>query len=248
VQQIEYLHHQKGVHEIEIVDDIFNLDLKWTREFANAISEKELKLNFCFPNGLRADRMSEEIIDLLVQIGTYRVVYAIESGSTRVQKSIRKNVNLEKARKNINYTAKRGMSVGAFFILGFLDETEDEMRQTIDFACTTKISTASFFILTPFPGTEVYEQAKARSMQVDTANYTKYYALSANISKVPDKKLTRLRLYAYLRFYLNPFRLFRLFRSTPVPRYFIRTLWTAFLYFFIRPKNVPRKDIRQYIG
>jgi radical SAM superfamily enzyme YgiQ (UPF0313 family) len=247
VNQIEYLHREKGVKEIEIVDDIFNLDVEWTKSFAEAITERNLKLNFSFPNGLRADRMTEEIVDLLVQAGTYRVVYAIETGSPRVQKNIRKNVNLEKARKYINYSAKKGLSVGSFFMLGFLDETEEEMRQTINFACTTKISTASFFILTPFPGTEVYEQALARNIEVDKANYTHYYALSANISKVSDKTITRLRLWAYMRFYLNPFRLFRLFRTTPVPRYFGRTLWTAFLYFVIRPKNVQRKDIGEFL-
>jgi len=246
VDQIEYLHKEKGVEEIEIVDDIFNLDLEWTRDFADTVRARNLLLNYSFPNGLRADRMSEEIIDLLVDVGAYRMVFAIESGSPRIQKEIRKNVNLEKAKHYINYAAKKGISVGAFFMLGFLDETESEMRQTIEFACTTRISTASFFILTPFPGTEVYQQALERKIHVEKANYTHYYALSANLSKVPDKVVTRLRLYAYARFYLNPIRLIRLFRTTPIPRYFLRTLWTAFLYFVIKPKNVERKDISDF--
>lgn len=247
LDEITYLHEKKGAEEIEIVDDIFNLDVEWTRQFAQAILSRNLKLNFSFPNGLRADRMTEEIVDLLVQIGTYRVVYAVETGSPRIQKEIRKNVDLEKARKFINYTASKGISIGAFFILGFLDETEEEMRQTIDFACHSRISTASFFILTPFPGTEVYQQALDRAIHVEKANYTHYYALSANLSKVPEKKLLRLRTYAYLRFYGNPLRLIRMFRTTPVHRYFFKTLWTAFIYFFIRPKNKPRRDIADFL-
>lgn len=246
--QISYLHREKGAEEIEIVDDIFNVDLEWTRSFAEEMKRRNLHLNFSFPNGLRADRMSEEIIDLLVEIGTYRIVYAIETGSPRLQKAIRKNVDLDKARRYINYTASKGISIGAFFILGFLDETEEEMRQTINFACTNKISTASFFILTPFPGTEVYQQALERKLAVDKANYTHYYALSANLSKVPEKKLLRLRVYAYLRFYGNPFRLIRMFRTTPVHRYFFKTLWTAFLYFIIRPKNKERRDINEFLS
>lgn len=248
VEQISYLHREKGVEEIEIVDDIFNLEVEWTRQFAEAIRSKKLTLNFSFPNGLRADRMTEEIIDLLVEIGTYRVVYAIETGSSSVQKAIRKNVNLDKARKYINYTAKKGISIGAFFILGFLDETEEEMRQTIDFACKNPISTASFFILTPFPGTEVYEQARERNIMVEEANYTHYYALSANLSKVPEKKLLRLRIWAYFRFYGNPVRLIRMFRTTPLHSYFFKTLWTAFLYFIIRPKNKPRRDLSEFLA
>jgi radical SAM superfamily enzyme YgiQ (UPF0313 family) len=248
VEQISYLHHEKGVEEIEVVDDIFNLDAEWTRQFAEAIHRRNLKLNFSFPNGLRADRMTEEIIDNLVDIGTYRVVYAIETGSPRVQKAIRKNVDLDKARHYIKYTARKGISIGAFFILGFLDETEEEMRQTIQFACKNPISTASFFILTPFPGTEVYEQAKERNLMVEKANYTHYYALSANLSKVPEKKLLRLRTWAYLRFYGNPLRMLRMIRTTPLHRYFFKTLWTAFLYFIIRPTNEPRRDLSEFLS
>ncbi len=247
LEEIAYLKEQKGVEEIEIIDDIFNLDQEWTQQFAHSLIERDLKLNFSFPNGLRADRMTEEIIDLLIEMGTYRIVYAVESGSPRIQKEIRKNVDLEKARHFINYTASKGISVGSFFILGFLDETEEEMRQTIDFACSVRLSTASFFILTPFPGTEVYQQAQARQMEMEQVNYTHYYALSANLSKVTDKKLLRLRLWAYLRFYGNPVRFFRLLRTTPLHRHFFRTLWTAFLYFVIRPKNAPRKDLSDFL-
>jgi radical SAM superfamily enzyme YgiQ (UPF0313 family) len=248
LDEIVYLKEQKGVEEIEVTDDIFNLDPEWTREFARSIIDRNLGLNFSFPNGLRADRMTPEIIDLMVKMGTYRIVYAVESGSPRVQKDIRKNVDLVKARQNIEYTAKKGISVGSFFILGFLDETEEEMRQTIDFACSAKLSTASFFILTPFPGTEVYQQALAKNLAVDQADYTHYYALAANISKVPDKKLIRLRLWAYLRFYGNPIRLLRMVRTTPLHRHFFKTLWTAFKYFVIRPKNEPRKNISEFLN
>jgi radical SAM superfamily enzyme YgiQ (UPF0313 family) len=247
LDEIAYLKNEKGVAEIEVTDDIFNLDPEWTKQFIQAVIARDLKLNFCYPNGLRADRMTEEIIDLLVQMGTYRIVYAVETGSPRVQRAIRKNVDLEKARHYINYTADQGISVGSFFILGFLDETEEEMRQTINFACTAKLSTASFFILTPFPGTEVYQQALARHLLVDQATYTHYYALSANLSKVPDRKLLRLRSWAYLRFYGNPLRLWRMLRTTPLHRHFFRTLWEIFKFFFLQPKNAPRKSISQFL-
>lgn len=248
LDEITYLKTEKGVEEIEVTDDIFNLDPEWTKQFARSIIERDLKLNFSFPNGLRADRMTKEIVDLLVQMGTYRIVYAVESGSARVQKAIRKNINLEKAWDYINYTASKGISVGSFFILGFLDETEEEMRQTINFACTAKLSTASFFILTPFPGTEIYQQAREKNVNMDEVSFTHYYALSANLSAVPDKKLLRLRVYAYLRFYGNPLRLIRLLRTTPLHRFFFRTLWTAFKYFIIRPKNQPQKDVTAYLN
>ncbi|RJP77636.1 MAG: radical SAM protein [Candidatus Zixiibacteriota bacterium] len=247
LDEITYLKEKKGVEEIEVTDDIFNLDPEWTREFTQAIIDRNLGLTFSFPNGLRADRMTEEVVDALVRMGTYRIVYAVETGSPRIQKEIHKNVDLEKARRMIDYTASKGVSVGSFFILGFLDETEAEMRQTIHFACRSRLSTASFFILTPFPGTEIYRQAQARQVALESVNYTHYYALSANLSRVPDKKLLRLRLWAYLRFYGNPLRLLRMVRTTPLHRHFFRTLAKAFLYFVVTPKNAPRRDVKEFL-
>jgi anaerobic magnesium-protoporphyrin IX monomethyl ester cyclase len=83
LDEIIYLKEQKGVQEIEVTDDIFNFDPDWTRDFVRSIIDRKMGLTFSFPNGLRADRMTPEIIDLLVEMGTYRIVYAVESGSDR---------------------------------------------------------------------------------------------------------------------------------------------------------------------
>jgi radical SAM superfamily enzyme YgiQ (UPF0313 family) len=232
MQEIRYLKEEKGVEEIEIVDDVFNLDIPRAKALAHQIIEQKLNLYFSFPNGLRADHIPEELVDLLVEMGTYRIVYAIESGSPQIQREMRKNLNLDKARHTIENTATKGISVGGFFILGFLNETEEQARMTINFACSSKLSTASFFILTPFPKTEIYQQALQAGYNMQDTALTHYYALGNNISRIPDKRLQWLRNYAYRRFYLHPLRLWRFFRTTPWRRYFFRKLWIALLFFF----------------
>jgi anaerobic magnesium-protoporphyrin IX monomethyl ester cyclase len=247
VDEIEYLHKERGAREIEIVDDIFNLDIDWTRQFAHEIIRRGLKIHFGFPNGLRADLMTEEIVDLLVQMGAYRITYAVESGSPRVQKSIQKRVDLDKTRKYINYTADKRISVGGFFILGFIDETEEEMQSTIDFACSTKLSTASFFIMTPFPGTEIHQQAVKMGKLSNNVTFWHYYSLTANLSSVPETRLLKLRIAAYARFYLNPLRMIRFLRFTPMPRTWIKTLLIAIQFFIIKPKQPERRDLSEFI-
>lgn len=230
--EIRYLKEVKGVQEIEIVDDVFNLDNERALELADRIIEEKLNLYFSFPNGLRADMMPDHLIDRLVEMGTYRIVYAIESGSPQIQKEMRKNLNLNKAGHAIEYTASKGISVGGFFILGFLNETEEQAQMTIDFACNSRLSTASFFILSPFPKTEIYHQAMEAGYNFEDTALTHYYALGTNISRIPDKKLHRMHNRAYRRFYLHPLRLLRFFRTTPWHRFFFRKLWIALLFFF----------------
>jgi len=243
MEEIRYLKNEKGVEEIEIIDDVFNLELDRAHEFASAVKAEDLKLHFSFPNGLRADRMPDDLIDELVDIGTYRMVFAIESGSPEVQKQIRKNLNLEKARRAINYAAEKKISAGAFFILGFLDETEEQMKMTIDFACSSKLSTASFFILTPFPNTEIYDQALEAGHPLNEVALTHYYALGTNISKVSDEKLHKIHNQAYRKFYLHPARLYRFFTTTPWRKFFFRKVYIALLFFFHRFKAEKRESL-----
>ena len=176
--------------------------------------EEKLNLKFSFPNGLRADCMDEELIDKMKEAGCYRVNYAIESGAERLQKQMKKNLKLERAMEIINYTAKKNISIGGFFMLGFQDETEEEMKRTIDFALKSRCHTASFFILTPFPGTEMYQQAIDAGFDME-AIYSDYGAVSANISKVPSDRILKMRRDAFRRFYFNPRRIWSIFRTTP---------------------------------
>jgi radical SAM superfamily enzyme YgiQ (UPF0313 family) len=189
--------------------------------------------------------MPEDLIDLLLEMGTYRIVFAVESGSQEIQRQVRKNLNLKKAMEAINYAASKGISVGGFFILGFLNETEEQAKQTIDFACNSQLSTASFFVLTPFPRTRIYEQAKAAGFQLDDTALTHYYAFGVNISQIPDRRLRWLYKYAYRRFYLHPLRLYRFFKTTPWRKFFFRKLYIALLFFFHNFKAERRVQLDQ---
>ena len=242
IEEIRYLKELNKIEEIEIIDDVFNLDNKWAMDFAGRVIEEKFNLYFSFPNGLRADRMPDDLIDRLVEMGTYRIVYAIESGSPQIQKEMRKKLDLEKARRAVNYTATKKISVGGFFILGFLNETEEQMKMTIDYALKNKFSTASFFMLTPFPNTEIFDQAVAAGYSLGDYSLTHYYALGHNISAVSDSRISNLHKNAYRRFYLHPGRLLRFFRTTPWHHYFWRKVWIAMLFFFYSFKPEKKEE------
>lgn len=214
IDELVLLKTRYNIGEIEIVDDIFNLDIKRAKAIFRAIIEKNLDMYFSYPNGLRSDSFDEELLDLMKQGGSYRLVFAIESGSQRMQKLMQKNLNLDKARLNIEMAAKKGFFMGGAFMLGFPDETEQEMWETINFACNSKLHTAQMFIMTPFPGTEVWERALKAGMPVD-ARFEDYYRVSVNLSHVPSERLEKLRSKAIAKFYLNPIRMGRFFTRVP---------------------------------
>jgi len=59
--------------------------------------------------------------------GVYRLVFAIESGTPRVQKLIKKNLDLERPAQ-YRLASKRGFSMGGFFMMGFLDEPRRDLE------------------------------------------------------------------------------------------------------------------------
>ncbi len=144
LDELSMLKREYNIGEIEIIDDCFNIDLSRAKEIARGIIDRKLDIAISFPNGIRADHMDKELVDLLKEAGTYRVYYAVETASPRLQKLIRKNVDLDRPKEIVDYTAAQGIMTCGFFMMGFPTETEEEIRMTIDYACRSKFHQVLF--------------------------------------------------------------------------------------------------------
>lgn len=217
VGEIEFMIETYRIGEIEFIDDTFNMDMKRAKEFFSLMLERNLIIPISFSNGIRIDKVDEELLDLMKKAGVYRISYGIESASTRIQKIIRKNLDLAIVRDIVSETVKRGIITGGFFIFGFPGETEAEIKETIDFAVGLPLHTAVFSIATPFPGTEFHNIAM-ETMGQSSVKFTTMGKPSLNVSAVSDKTLVRLKAGAYRRFYFHPSRIWRIWRDTPSRR------------------------------
>ena len=216
VDEIETLYRNYGIREFEFMDDMFNLKKDRVQAICRLILERNLDLKMTFPNGMRADILDVETLKLLKEAGMYRTMLAIESGSPRLQKYIKKHVQLDKAQRIIKETVKLGIMTHGAFMLGFPTETEEEMRQTIRFAHKSAFHTAAFYRVLPFPGSELYEMVMARQPDLKvTPEQFEYHSSDMNLSEVSEEMITKLRKRAYVLFYLNPVRLFRIFYRLP---------------------------------
>ena len=165
--------------------------------FLDLLHERDLKIEIAFPNGVRTDILREEEIEGLVDAGLYFCSFALESGSPRIQRMMGKNLNISKYLENVEIAVSKGVFSNGFVMFGFPSETEEDMQQTVDVACESRLHTASFFTVTPFPSTEIYGIAvQKRPEIVSQIDYEdmEYCLVSVNISDVPDS-----RLYHYQR-------------------------------------------------
>ena len=224
VEEMAMLKETYGVREIEIEDDCFNFDSDRAKNIARLIIDRGLNLALSFPTGLRADLMDRELIDLLKQAGTYRIIYAIETAVPRLQQLIHKNLNLARAGEMIDYTADSGIMTCGFFMQGFPTETETEMRQTVAYAEQSKLHQAFFFYVNPFPGTKLAERFPILEKTADDDDRMGYNKLRVNLSDVPSETLKKINKQAYRRFHFSLRRMWRTFQVVPKN---LRTLWAV---------------------
>lgn len=220
VDEITFLSKKYGISDFEFVDDIFNLDRKRLMAFCDQIHSRNLKTRLVFPNGVRTDIFMTEEIEALVDAGMYFASFALETGSPRIQSLVRKNLNIGKFLKNVEIAVSRGVYANGFAMLGFPTETEEEMQMTIDVACSSHLHTCSFFTVTPFPNTELYEMAQRLCPEkIATIDYTdmEYSGISVNLSAVSDDTLYAYQRKANRTFFLNPLRMMRIVRDFPQP-------------------------------
>jgi radical SAM superfamily enzyme YgiQ (UPF0313 family) len=223
VEEVEHYTRTYGIRDIELIDDVFNHDYDRAMEFCEEIVDRNIKVKFAFPNGVRTDRLDEDLIQALVDAGWYYASFALETGSPRLQKEIGKNLLIDAFVENVDIATRLGVFGNGFAMLGFPTETEAEMRMTIDVMCNSRMNTAQFFTVTPFPGTELYEVAMRTHADVlekySFADAT-FGKLQLNLSAEPDEVLFGCQREANRRFYMNPSRLFRLVWEHPAPWYF----------------------------
>ena len=147
-----------GIRRIEFIDDIFNVNAKHCYSFFNNVIKAGLDLEFMFPTGLKGDLFTKEIIDIMVEGGTRGMNLSLEHASPRLQKVMRKNLDVEKFRTHIQYITEKYpfVVVGLNTMHGFPTETEEEAYETLNFIKSIKwVHFPYMFNVRVFPGTEL---------------------------------------------------------------------------------------------
>ena len=197
-----------GINEINIMDDTFNLRRQRIVDICNEIIDRKLK--FQWVGRGRVYPFDEELAMLLKKSGCYRFHIGIESGSKEILDDIGKKISLKQIRNFFKFCRTAKIDVLAYFILGFPDETEEQIRESIDFSKEIGCKYAYFSILSLFPGTPVYELGKTRNV-VQGDPWLEFAKNPVKDFKIPfwTETISRDRLFevlreAYTQFYFSP--------------------------------------------
>lgn len=214
-----------GFKEIHIWDDNFSADMERAKLICDLIIKKGLKFPWNIFNGLRVDRVDEELLSKLKKAGCYRTAIGIESGNQGILDQIPKNITLEQVRNAVALIKKARIECMGFFVLGLPGETEKTMQDTINFAKELKLDFAKTSILSLFPGTPIYEkwEKEGRILSHNWSDYIFHAAgkLAYNHPNLSPETIWKYYNKFYRKFYLNPrFILNRFFKGIKNGRIF----------------------------
>ncbi|UCE07590.1 MAG: B12-binding domain-containing radical SAM protein, partial [bacterium] len=167
IDEILLLYHKYGVREIHIEDDNFTLDKKYVVDFSNEIIKLRLDISFALPNGVRLDTIDEEVLPLMEKAGFYSMAVGIESGSDKILQLMKKRTSVKVIKEKIDLIKKHtNIKLTGFFLMGYPEETETDILETISFATSLNIDKASFMFVMPLPGTELWNTYKQNNKAV----------------------------------------------------------------------------------
>ena len=160
------------------------------------------------PNGVRMDSLYPELLQLMEAAGCDAMCVGIESGNERVQQLIKKRVTVDTIRQRAAMIAGCSkIRITGYFMIGFLDETEQEIRDTIDLAVSLPLVRAAFNVVIPIPGTGIFDELidmdRLRIQDINWDTLTNDQ-VAFKRDHVTGKRLMELQREAFLRFYSRP--------------------------------------------
>lgn len=143
-----------GINNIHMYADLFTVNRNQVVELCqHMIAEK---INIRWMCNSRVDFVDEEMLQLMGKAGCWLISWGIESGNEQILKHAHKGANPDKAEQALKWAKKAGIKNWGYFIIGLPGETEETIRETIDFSKKLPLDIALFHVAAPYPGTPFF--------------------------------------------------------------------------------------------
>ena len=215
-----------GIHEFLVYDDTFTVRKQRVMDICNEILARNLDVGFDIR--ARVDTVDKEMLALLAKAGCRGIHYGIEAGTPKILEVLKKGITIELAQQVFKDTKEAGMQVLAYFMIGSPGETRSDIMETFRVSRALDPDFIHLTVLTPFPGTEIYEQGLKDG--IFKTDVWREFARNPNMGFVPPywpeifslDELNAMLVQGYKQFYRRPEYLARRLRAIRTPYELIR--------------------------
>ncbi len=202
VDEIERNMKDYGTRGLLFRDPLFT----WAKERPRRIAEEMLRRNLDVRWGCETHlgHLDRKLLDLLHRAGLRSVNVGIEVANPKTLAGTGRPTQVaDKQFELVKHCDRLGIRVTAFYLFGLPNSTAEDMRETARYARRLNTHVASFNIVTPYPGTEFFEQVKDQIFENDWTRFTSYTPVMHH-KHVSPQELERLKEEAFVRFYFRP--------------------------------------------
>ncbi len=162
-----------GFRSFKFRDPLFGVDRKRVFRLAELIGALPRKIEFSIES--RIDLLRPDVLKALRDVGLTSITVGIETPSEETLKRYhRAPIRDDRQRDFVLLCRSLGIRTVAGFMVGFPEDTEKSIRNVLRYAKAVNPTFANFNIVTPYPGTEFFEQIKSQIATFDTSQYTVY--------------------------------------------------------------------------
>jgi anaerobic magnesium-protoporphyrin IX monomethyl ester cyclase len=164
VDEVEWLLRTYTPDMVWVSDDVFTINHQWLRSYAAEMRVRGLRIPFeCIS---RADRLNAEMLDLLAELGCFRIWIGSESGSQRILDSMDRGVKIEQVHQAVAMSRERGIESGMFLMWGYEGEEVEDIEATIRHVSTSQPDIFFTTVSYPIKGTPYYKKMADRLVQL----------------------------------------------------------------------------------
>lgn len=226
VDEMEYMENKYGVTGFTFMDSTFVINRNKTLDFCKELIRRNLNISYQLPAGTRCEAFDEELIFALERSGLRNFAFAPESGSEMIRKVIKKQIKMDMLFEAIKTTKKTKMTVGCYIVIGFPEDTEQTMRETLSLVrklALIGVDDLNVAQFTPYPGSPLFDELlkkKKISDNLDELNNLISFFSKDNSNSYSEsinfKQLHNWMLWMFINFYvisftIRPWRLVRNF-------------------------------------
>jgi anaerobic magnesium-protoporphyrin IX monomethyl ester cyclase len=198
----------QGYREVFFRDETFTMFKKRNEILCKEIIHRKWKISWIC-NG-RLNGIDKSTLALMQEAGCHMIKFGVESGDQGILDAMKKGTTLENIRRIFRWCNELGLDAHAHVMLGNVGDTRETIERTIEFVKELNPANAAFGILTPYPGTELFDRVAQIRPEINdgsqcdlkilhTANF-----FNETFTHIASDELEHWMKIAYRRFYWRP--------------------------------------------
>ena len=183
-QELEILLGKYHLNILPVLDELLSADNARLEEFCQRIKQYKLK----WMTQLRVHPVSAGMLSMMKDSGCFYLSVGLESANAKVLKSMRKNITRDQMSKALRLMRKTGIGIQGNFIFGDRAETSESFNETLSWWKTRGRYGINLGVLTPYPNSELYLEAREKGIIKDPLEYIKAGCPNVNLTEMPAQE------------------------------------------------------------